>query len=107
MLAREKAFLAPDFPRLPALRSIFVGSSPLSESARRDIRREISGQLFVVYGSNEFAEATVASPDEQVNHPGTVGRACPSVVIQVVDTSGRPCSAGENQSTEVKVEYEL
>lgn len=96
MLVREQAFPAPDFPRLPALRSIFVGSSPVSEITRQRIRREISGQLFVVYGSNEFGEATVASPDEQDKHPGTVGRACPGVLLQVVNDSGEPCRVGEN-----------
>lgn len=96
MLAREQEFSTSDFPRLPALRSIFVGSSPVSESTRQRIRREISGQLFVVYGSNEFGEATVASPDDQDRHPDTVGRACPGVLLEVVDDSGKPCQAGEN-----------
>lgn len=96
MLAREQAFPTSDFPRLPALRSIFVGSSPVSENTRQRIRREISGQLFVVYGANEFGEATVASPDDLDRHPGTVGRACPGVLLEVVDDSCKPCRAGEN-----------
>ena len=93
-LAREQAFATPDFPRLPALRSLFVGSSPVSESVRQRIRHEVSGQLFVVYGSNEFGEATVATPADQDRHPGTVGKACAGVLLDVVDGAGKKCLTG-------------
>ena len=102
LLLREREFSTPDFPRLPFLRSMFVGSSPVSEVVRKCLRQLISGQLFVVYGSNEFGEATVASPLDQDQAPGAVGRACPGVLLEVVDDSGNACAAGTNGSIRLR-----
>ena len=102
MLAQEHAFHTPCFPRLPDLRTLFVSSSPVSEGVRHRIRREISDQLFVVYGSNEFGEATIASPADQDKHSGTVGKPCPGVLIDVIDNSGNLCSPGEKGNIRFK-----
>ena len=94
MLEREKTLLTPDFPRLPTVRSIFVSSSPVSENLRLRLRREISSQLFVGYGSNEFGEATVTTPSDLDTHSETVGKACPGVTVTIIDNSGNPCPPG-------------
>jgi len=94
LLLTESEYSAPVFPRLPGLKSLFVGSSPVSERVKARIRQEITSQLFVVYGTNEFGEATVAGPSDFDHFQGTVGKACPSVTLEVVDSMGKACAAG-------------
>lgn len=96
LLRQVESISSEDSACLPAVRSLFVGSSPVSETVRNQIRQRISSQLFVVYGSNEFGEATVATPNDLNMHPGTVGRACPGVALDIVDASGVVCPAGVN-----------
>lgn len=87
-LTQEKNYPPEPHPKLPRLRSLFIGSSPSSESIRKKIREELSEQLFVVYGTNEFGEATIASPEDQIQQPGTIGYPCPGVTIEIVGPDG-------------------
>ncbi|UCE31128.1 MAG: long-chain fatty acid--CoA ligase [Burkholderiales bacterium] len=76
-------------PRLPRLRSLEVGSAPVSESLRARLRAALSAETRIVYGANECGEISIATPEMQLLHPGCVGRACDGVELQVVDESDR------------------
>jgi acyl-coenzyme A synthetase/AMP-(fatty) acid ligase len=94
MLQQENAIKGSACPRLPGLKSLLVGSAPISESIRKNIRNSIARHLFVVYGTYEFGEATIASPEDQDRHPGTVGRPCHGVTVEVVDDNGNASPEG-------------
>lgn len=94
IVKEEQKYSSEPCPRLPQLKTLFVGSSSVSESVRRSIRDTLCRQLFVVYGSNEFGEATIANPEEQERYPGTVGKPCPGVSVEIVDEDGKPCQKG-------------
>lgn len=91
ILEAERSYPSDTYPRLPELKSLFVGSSPVSEPLRKAIRKKLSSHLFVVYGTNEFGEATIASPEDQDLYAGTVGRPCPGVLIEMIGEDGTTC----------------
>ena len=94
LLKYEADFQESKSPRLPDLKTLFVGSSFVSESLRHAIRSKISSKLYVVYGSNEFGEASIAAPEDQEKHLNTVGASCAGVTIDIVDDAGNFCPQG-------------
>ncbi|MCL4744598.1 MAG: fatty acid--CoA ligase family protein [Burkholderiaceae bacterium] len=80
--------------RLPRLRSLILGGSPVSEQLRRRLRASVSANTWVRCGMNEFGQATIATPEIQDLHPGSVGRPCSGVEIEVVDDDDRPLPRG-------------
>ena len=82
-----------DRPRLPRLKSLVIGGSPISEDLRQRLRKNLSPNLFIGYGTNEFGEATFAGADIQVSHPGTVGMPAPGVEVKIVDSGGEELPA--------------
>ncbi len=94
ILEEEKYFPDENKPRLPGLKTLYVGGSPVSEILRETIKNKLSGNLYVVYGSNEFGEATIATPYDQQRHSGTVGKPCPDVSVKIIDDHGKICKSG-------------
>ncbi len=94
LIGKEKVYQDTEIPMLPLLKSLFVGSSPVSEELRKKLKKQISENLFVVYGTNEFGEATIAALEDQIRCPETVGRACPGVSIKIVNKDGKECAMG-------------
>jgi acyl-coenzyme A synthetase/AMP-(fatty) acid ligase len=83
---------------IPTLRAFEVRSATISEKLRAAFRESICEGLQVVYGTNEGEALAIAPPALQRDVPGTVGRATPSMEVQVVDESGMPlpaCETGE------------
>ncbi len=93
-LEEERYFTLEESPKLPMLKTLFVGSSSVSEAVRSQIRSEITENLFVVYGSNEFGEATVANLKYEGGLVGTVGHPCSGVKIDIVDAQEVSCDIG-------------
>jgi acyl-coenzyme A synthetase/AMP-(fatty) acid ligase len=83
-----------DAPRFPRLKSLVVGSSPVSEDLRRRIRERLSPNFFIGYGTNEFGEATFADADLQLLHPGSVGIPSPGVEIRIAGPDGQALPPG-------------
>jgi acyl-coenzyme A synthetase/AMP-(fatty) acid ligase len=81
-------------PRLPRLKSLVIGGSPISEDLRERLRNGFSPNLFIGYGTNEFGEATFASAKVQAAHPGTVGMPAPGVDIKIVGPGGETLLPG-------------
>lgn len=76
-------------PRLPRLKSLVIGGSPISEDLRLRLRTRISPNLFIGYGTNEIGEAAFASPTVQLAYPGTVGMPSPGVEIRIASSRGK------------------
>lgn len=53
------------------------------------------GLLFECYGSTEGGIVCNIGPDDQLTRPGSVGRAFPTTLVQVLDGDGRPVAPGE------------
>lgn len=81
-------------PRFPKLKSLVVGSSPVSETLRQRLRDSLSPNLFIGYGTNEFGEATFADAQTQMAHPGSLGFPAPGVEIKIAGAGGAPLPAG-------------
>ncbi|MGE5156009.1 MAG: AMP-binding protein, partial [Betaproteobacteria bacterium] len=80
------------------LRVVAVSGSAMSGSLASSFMDEYGDILFSLYGSTEAAFATVASPADLRDAPGTAGRPLPMVRVRVVDEQGnraRPRQTGQ------------
>ena len=82
-------------PRLPGLRRFQLGSVFAPEALRREIRRRISPNLVIDYGTNEAWYVTRADAAAQVAFPETVGFPYEGAEYQIVDDRGETLPAGE------------
>ncbi|MFC7497183.1 MULTISPECIES: class I adenylate-forming enzyme family protein [unclassified Nocardioides] len=83
---------------LSSLRTISVNSAPSSptlKSRLRDALPDAGRSLGTTYGLTESSSAaTLASPQELLADPGTVGRAVPTMEIEVRDADGTALPPG-------------
>ena len=93
-----------DGPRFPNLKSLVVGSSPVSETLRIRLRDGLSPNLFIGYGTNEFGEATFASAETQMAHPGTLGFPAPGVELKIAGADGAALPAGATGEIHLRAE---
>ena len=76
------------------LRAVVCSGNVLSGTlANRWIER-FGPHLYNVYGSTETAIATVATPQDLVNAPGTVGSAPAGVTVVILDDQNNPVAPG-------------
>ncbi len=78
--------------------TVAFGGSPSADELQRMVREtfpEIRGGASNVYELTESSSAaTVLSPSEAMERPGTVGKAVPTVRIKIVDPDGNELPAG-------------
>ena len=92
---------APTFGKydLSSVTRIGYGGAPAAPELVERIKvafPQVRQSLSTAYGLTETASvATVNAGDSYFTHPGSVGRAVPTVEVQVVDAEGRPLPAGE------------
>jgi fatty-acyl-CoA synthase len=87
----EDAFQGRDFSEL---RIIFVSGSALGpELAKRTMQR-FGPVVYNLYGSTEIAYATIATPDDLEDEPGTVGKVVRGAVVKVLDDDGNDVPPG-------------
>lgn len=83
---------------LSSLRTISVGTAPSSPALKERLRAVLpvaAGSLGTTYGLTESSTAaTLASPAELLADPATVGRAVPTMQVEVRDSDGRPVVPG-------------
>ena len=78
-----------------SLHAIFTGGAPLSgELARRSIE-ELGHVLYNFYGATETGLNTLASPDELLLSPGTIGHRIGGNEIRLLDDAGQPVPVGQ------------
>jgi acyl-coenzyme A synthetase/AMP-(fatty) acid ligase len=92
-------------PALPDLKSLIIGSSPISQKTRERIQNLLSPNLVIGYGTNEFGEATVLRCSTQSSGKAdSVGFPCSGVEVRIVDASGAPLPIGTTGGIELRSE---
>ena len=82
-------------PLLGFLRVLRVGSALVPDALRRQILSELSPNLYIRLGTNDFGPATIARPEDIRSTPGTVGRPGPGVEVRLLRPDGMPVASGE------------
>jgi acyl-CoA synthetase (AMP-forming)/AMP-acid ligase II len=77
-----------------SLRVVLCGGAALSGTLANEFMDRFGDVLYNVYGSTESGFATVASPRDLRDAPGTAGRPTPGVTVRIVDGTGRPVPLG-------------
>ena len=96
MHAREIMQQLPeDGPRFPAVRDLTLSTTFAPETLRAEVRRRITPNVVIAYGSNEAWYVTRADPADQIRFPDTVGLPFEGVEIQIVDDRDRPLPPNE------------
>lgn len=78
----------------PSLRRVATGSAPMPTDLVERTRRLLGDVLVDFYGASEVGTATIATPQDLREAPGTVGRPAAGVRIEVVDDDGVPVPVG-------------
>ena len=73
-----------------AIRVVTVGTSTVSKDLRRRMLSDLNAKLHVEYGSNETAVISLATPQDVVSVPGSVGKPPIGVQVQVVNDNDQP-----------------
>ncbi|MFI0373310.1 AMP-binding protein [Actinomadura sp. 1N219] len=82
-------------PGTPSLRVVVCGGSALHPHLSDAFMGRFGDILINVYGATETGWATIATPDDLRNAPGTVGKPSFRLTIKILDESGRELPAGE------------
>jgi fatty-acyl-CoA synthase len=70
------------------LRVIFVSGSALSVDLVKRTMKAFGPVVYNMYGSTEIAYATIATPKDLAEEPGSVGKVVRGVVVKVLDDDG-------------------
>ncbi|MGH2929336.1 MAG: AMP-binding protein, partial [Solirubrobacteraceae bacterium] len=79
---------------LSRLRVIFVSGSALGSDLARRAMAAFGPVIYDMYGSTEVAYATIATPDDMRQEPGTVGTVVRGVIVKILDEHGREVPPG-------------
>ena len=80
---------------LPSLRVTAVSGSALAGPLATEWMDRFGDNLYNLYGSTEVAWATIATPEDLRDAPGTAGRAPRGTMVRIVDQDGNEVRAGE------------
>ena len=78
-----------------SLRAVFSGGAPLSGALARRFIDTFGPVLFNFYGATETGLNTIATSDELVLAPGTIGHMVPGNEIRLLDDAGHDVPAGK------------
>ena len=78
------------------LRVIFVSGSALSVDLVKRTMKAFGPVVYNMYGSTEIAYATIATPKDLAEEPGSVGKVVRGVVVKILDEDGEEVKAPEN-----------
>ncbi len=81
-----------------SLRRVIHAAAPCSPDVKRRMIGWWGPVIAEFYGSTETSTVTYCTSQEWLARPGTVGKAVPNAVIQILDEEGRvlpPCEIGE------------
>jgi len=84
-----------DPPETPPLRVVVSGGSALHPHLSDAFMDAFGDVLINVYGATETGWATIATPDDLRDAPGTVGRPSLRLTVKILDEDGRELPAGE------------
>jgi fatty-acyl-CoA synthase len=78
-----------------SLNAVVCSGSSLDAGLARSFMDEFGPVIYNLYGSTEMAWATIASPQDLLQAPGTVGRPPPGTRVSILGEDGRPLPPGE------------
>ena len=78
-----------------SMRSIVMAAAPCPFEVKRRVIEMFGEVLYEFYGSSELGCNAVMRPQDQLRKPGSCGRPCDGVEIEVLDDEGRPLPPGE------------
>lgn len=87
-----------------SLRCIFSGGAPLPGELARAFIHDFGPVLWNFYGATETGISTVASPDELLACPNTIGHIVPGNDIRFLDDAGNEVPSGETGELYVRNE---
>jgi fatty-acyl-CoA synthase len=85
-----------------SLHAVFSGGAPLSGVLAREFIAEHGHVLWNFYGATETGMNTIATPDELLVSPGTIGHAVRGNEIRLLDDEGRQVERGATGELFVK-----
>src|SRR5690606_11308550 len=77
-----------------SLRAIFSGGAPLSGALARRVIEELGHVLYNFSGATETGLNTIATPEELLLSPGTIGHRIEGNEIRLLDEAGREVRDG-------------
>src|SRR5580704_11304543 len=77
-----------------SLRIVFVGGSQFGVELARRALRAFGPVVYNLYGSTEVSYATIATPDDLRDAPGTVGGVVRGAIVKILDDDGEEVPAG-------------
>ncbi|QXJ26836.1 AMP-binding protein [Actinomadura graeca] len=91
----QRVLDVPDRPRTPSLRAVVCGGSALHPHLSEAFMDAFGDVLVNVYGATETGWATIATPGDLREAPGTVGRPSYRLTVRVLGEDGRTLPPGE------------
>ncbi|WP_233526077.1 AMP-binding protein [Actinomadura spongiicola] len=82
-------------PGTPSLRTVVCGGSALHPHLSDAFMDEFGEVLINVYGATETGWATIATPEDLREAPGTVGKPTLHLTVKILDENGEELSTGE------------
>ncbi|MGI8712508.1 MAG: acyl-CoA synthetase [Solirubrobacteraceae bacterium] len=79
---------------LETLKVIFVSGSAVGPELVKRTVAAFGPVLYNMYGSTEIAYATIATPDDLRDEPGTVGSAVRGTIVKILDDDGEDVAPG-------------
>jgi fatty-acyl-CoA synthase len=77
-----------------ALKVIFVGGSQLGAELCNRAMAAFGPVVYNLYGSTEIAYATIATPEDLVDEPGSVGKVVRGSIVKLLDDRGHEVPTG-------------
>jgi fatty-acyl-CoA synthase len=78
-----------------SLRIIFVGGSAFGVELCKRALKAFGPVVYNLYGSTEVSYATIATPEELQEEPGTVGGVVRGSIVKILDDDGKEVEGGE------------
>lgn len=88
------ALSEPAVDALTTVRCLTLTSASVTSALRSRIRRLLTPNLYVLYGTNEAGTIALAGPPEVFDLPGTIGRPVPGVEVRIEDERALPVPPG-------------
>ncbi len=91
----QRMLEVPDRGDTSSLRVVAVSGSALTTSLAERVMDAFGPVLYNLYGSTEVSWASIATPEEMLTSPGTVGSRPLGTQLRILDADDRPVPQGE------------
>ena len=81
--------------RLPSFTSIYTGGARVPGQLRKDLRRTLTENIYVIYATSEVGLISCATPDQHESFPEGVGFPADGLILEIVGSDGEQVASGE------------